>query len=673
MFKKLVANLPFNPSLITQVGFYADRLRQEKSIRRLSFVFMALAMAVQSLAIISPPEKSLAYSTNHIQNGIRTKQDILNGYDFVFADIKDIYTKFNISRADIAALPDTPNVTIRSNDGSDWWTTGRTSLWSYAKVNTVYKNSEVPIQFRGQDTPTTADDARIYARQLRAWDIVNPYNTYQAFRGVSSATGQEFWILADCGNITWKGTWKDPVPPPAPTPTPTPTPTPPPTIPTPPKPELEIKKSITNNLDTVKPGDSFVYRIEYRNKIMGSVAKDAVIQDSLDIKNYTVVSPKNLQISGAGVLRHPVGDLNGSATYSILDITVKLKDPLPSGERVCNGARIEASNATAVSTREDVCIDVITPCPYDPSVPNVNNPNCVEPVVVCKLVDTAVDLSLRKITFKTIVTSSNPAQTQIKKYDYDFGDDTKASFVSSEFTHTTEHTYGPGDFNANVVVAYRTTGQEQTTDKETTPCIKAISFEEDQPFSQSKTVANITQGLSGDEAIKSKVRASDVLEYTLVTANTQNYSRSDIDVSDYIGDILDYAVLDVASLEASGGTFDKEQNKVLWENITIPANSEKELKFTVQLLNPIPATNRPSATSGDFDCQIDNTYGNNVSLSVQCPVVKGIETLPNTGPGTSLFAGTALTAVVGYFFARSRLLSKEINIIRTDYAVSGGM
>ena len=60
MFKKLVANLPFNPSLITQVGFYSDRLRQEKGVRRMSFVFMALAMAVQSLAVISPPEKSLS-------------------------------------------------------------------------------------------------------------------------------------------------------------------------------------------------------------------------------------------------------------------------------------------------------------------------------------------------------------------------------------------------------------------------------------------------------------------------------------------------------------------------------------------------------------------------------------------------------------------------------------
>jgi hypothetical protein len=672
MFKKLVSNLPYNPTLITQVGFYADRLRQEKSIRRLSFVFIALAMAVQSLAVISPPERSLAASNNHIQDGIRTKQDILNGYDFVFSDLKDIYTRFNISRADLAALPNTPNVTIRSNDGSDWWTTGRTSLWNYSKVNSVYKSSEVPVQYRGQSTPSTADDASIYARQLRAWDIVNPYNTYRAFQGKSSATGQDFWILIDCGNITWKGKWKDPVPPPPPpAPTPKPTPTPPPTIPEPPKPELEIKKTITNNLDTVKPGDTFTYRIEYRNKVIGSVAKDVVLQDELDIKNYTVVSPSGLNISGSGVLRHSVGDLRGSSTFSKFDLTIRLKDPIPSGERVCNGARIEASNASASSTKKDVCIDVITPCPYDPNVPNVNNPNCVEPVVTCKLTDTKIDLVLRKVTFKTVVTSSNPANTQIKKYNYDFGDGSEQSFNSSEFTNTTEHTYGQGEFEANATINYTTTGQEQTTEK-TKDCIGTIvDFEKDRNFVLSKTAENITQDIAN--ANKTTVRAGDVVEYTLITANTNNFPRTVEQISDDIGDILDYASLDIEALKESGGIFDEQLNRVLWKNITIPANSEVKQVFRVQLLDPIPATNRPSATSGDFDCVIDNTYGNNVNMTVQCPAVKGIETLPNTGPGTSLIAISGITIVVGYFFARSRLLAKEINIIRTDYAMSGGI
>jgi hypothetical protein len=658
MFRKLVSNLPFNPSLITQFGFYADRLRQENAVRRFSFVFMAMAMVVQMLAVISPPEKSLAYSSNHIINGVRTKQDILNAYDNLNGDVKAIFTKFNLTRADIVALTDKPNTTVTSNDGSDWRTIGRTSLWNYGKVNDVYKRGEKQIQYRGEDTPATADDAYIYDRSLRAWDIVNPYNRYSAFKGVSKATGQEFWILVDCGNITWRGDWKNP-----PTPEPEPAPK---------KPELAIRKSITNNLDLVKPGDIFTYRIEYRNKVIGSVAENVVIKDQLDLTHYSVITPKDLNVSGTGLLIYPLGSLKGDSTYKYLDLTVRLKDPLPRDLKVCNGAKIEASNAATASTIADTCIHVITPCPYDPSVPNVNNPNCTEPVVFCRVIDSAIDLSTRTATLKSSVTSSNPANTEIKKYAYDFGDGTEANFNSSDISHSTTHVYTPGEHKASVIIYYRTTGQEQSTDK-TTECSLTLSFEKDQPLSQSKTVKNITQNIEGAEAIKSKVRAGDILEYTLTTGNSQNYIRKNVSIVDYIGDILDYATLDLGSIETTGGKFNKEESKIIWENITIPANSEFKLSFRVQLLSPIPVTNRPSATSGDFDCQIDNTYGDLVSMSVQCPLVKGIESLPNTGPGTSIFAGSIITAVVGYFFARARLLSREIVLIRSDYATTGGM
>jgi len=32
-----------------------------------------------------------------------------------------------------------------------------------------------------------------------------------------------------------------------------------------------------------------------------------------------------------------------------------------------------------------------------------------------------------------------------------------------------------------------------------------------------------------------------------------------------------------------------------------------------------------------------------------------------------------VTTVVGYFFSRSRLLAKEMDLIRSDYAATGGM
>jgi hypothetical protein len=193
------------------------------------------------------------------------------------------------------------------------------------------------------------------------------------------------------------------------------------------------------------------------------------------------------------------------------------------------------------------------------------------------------------------------------------------------------------------------------------------------PLGQQKMVENITRGLKDDAVIGTKIGAGEVLEYTLSTLNSQNFDRVNITVSDYIGDILDYATLDIDALKASGGKFDEQEKKVLWENVTISANSKLENRFRITMLDPIPATNRPNDQAADFDCVISNLYGDKIELDVACPAVKGIETIPNTGPGTSLLIGTIFTAFIGYFFARARLLHKELGLIRSDYANSGGV
>ncbi len=664
MFKKLVANLPFNPSLITEVKFYTERLKAERAIRSLSFLFIIAAMLLQTFAVIVPPERSLAYSTNHIMNGIQTKTDIILHFLDPNSDVKDIFAAYNITGNDINGLTELPNETIRSNSGGDWWTIGRNSLTSYSKVADIYKQNQKTVMYRDAGTATTADDSYVYNRQLRAWDIINPYNTYQAWRGTSAATGQTFWILKDCGNITWVGNWE--------TPKPTPTPTPEP--PTPPAPALDINKTVGNIPGTLKPGDIYTYNIQYRNRVVGSVAENVVIRDKLDVANFdivNIVSPFATNRTADGTLTINVGTLQGSETYQGIIIKVQLKNPLPRRTTVCNASSLSASNATTVNS-ENVCVEVITPCIYDPDVPSNDNPNCSEPVVVCKVVDSAVNRTTRKATYTTTVTSSNPATTQVQGYHYDFGDGSPVLVnPSSQLTDSAMHTYKAGKFATKVFVDYTATGVDGT--QKTDTCAATIDFEDDKPLEESKSVKNVTQGLEGDAAIKSKVSGGDVLEYTLTLTNAQNYERTGQKLSDYIGDVLDYATLDLEALKAAGGTFDDQQNKVAWSDISIPATSSKQFTFRVTMKNPIPATNRPSATSGDYDCTIDNTFGNLVSMQVNCPAVKGLETLPNTGPGSSLLAMVTITTVVGYFFSRSRLLAKEMDLIRSDYTTTGGM
>lgn len=61
-FKRLLGNLPFNPSLIGKVAFYAKHLKREAAIRRLGFIFIALAVFIQTVAILNPPKASVQAS-----------------------------------------------------------------------------------------------------------------------------------------------------------------------------------------------------------------------------------------------------------------------------------------------------------------------------------------------------------------------------------------------------------------------------------------------------------------------------------------------------------------------------------------------------------------------------------------------------------------------------------
>src|SRR3989344_1138885 len=98
MFKKLVSNLPFNPSLINQVSFYAKRLHQETSIRRIGFVFIALAMAVQVFAVMAPPQPSLARVGNDIiPGGFHSHEEAVNHCNANSYDLSTILGYFGVS------------------------------------------------------------------------------------------------------------------------------------------------------------------------------------------------------------------------------------------------------------------------------------------------------------------------------------------------------------------------------------------------------------------------------------------------------------------------------------------------------------------------------------------------------------------------------------------------
>lgn len=102
MFRKLVSNLPYSPSVITDISFYAQRLRHEDVTRRLTVLFVALTLIMQSLAVFSPPESANASSEQDIvRGGVTDLNDYLVRYDANEDDLKDILSTLGVSRTDL--------------------------------------------------------------------------------------------------------------------------------------------------------------------------------------------------------------------------------------------------------------------------------------------------------------------------------------------------------------------------------------------------------------------------------------------------------------------------------------------------------------------------------------------------------------------------------------------
>lgn len=184
-----------------------------------------------------------------------------------------------------------------------------------------------------------------------------------------------------------------------------------------------------------------------------------------------------------------------------------------------------------------------------------------------------------------------------------------------------------------------------------------------------KSAKNITQNI--DDANGTTAKQSDVIEYTMTTKNTGKITIKDYVVNEGIGDVLDYA--DVVDLH--GGT-KGDYDIVSWPATEIKAGATISNKVTVKIKEVLPNTPASSSDPEHFNMVMTNVYGNTVDIKLPPSVSKQTEIvttqLPNTGPGTTLVAAFTLTVIIAYFFARSRLLAKELDVVRTDFGSVGG-
>jgi hypothetical protein len=192
MFKKLLSNLPFNPSLIGQVSFYAKRMRKETVTRQVGLVMMALTMVVQLFAVMVPPAASLESSGNDIIPGGITSRENAADWCNTNAEIRGIFAHFGVSCQAIADSEVVPSVNTRDYDGQMY------SLGRYP----YDKEGETTVPIGGQN---------FYMRYVWSWGDYD----FEALRGTRS-NGTPFLIMFDCGNIIIIGAPTPPPPPPPP-------------------------------------------------------------------------------------------------------------------------------------------------------------------------------------------------------------------------------------------------------------------------------------------------------------------------------------------------------------------------------------------------------------------------------------------------------------------------
>lgn len=186
---------------------------------------------------------------------------------------------------------------------------------------------------------------------------------------------------------------------------------------------------------------------------------------------------------------------------------------------------------------------------------------------------------------------------------------------------------------------------------------------------QTKSAINTTQGSVNATTVTAK--SNDKIVYKLQVENTGK-AAADTTIIERIDDIVEYAnVIDTGG--STKGEYPTTKTAILsWPKVTLKPGEKITRMFTVQLMSTIPAMNKGVSDATSYDCRMMNTFGNNVTIAVDCPTQKQIvETvtseLPHTGPTENMLMGGGVLAVVAFFYARARQLKTEVRLIRRDF------
>lgn len=681
MFRKIVSNLAFSPALVGQLSFYAKRLRKEEATRRIGLIFTALALVVQTFAVFTPPEAANAASSrDFIYGGVSSLQEFLKAYDKNQGNLKDIFTYAGVTRDEIV---NTKLTTWKVADTTSWGRRPAVSA-SQGEVKHSVRDSNGNIVTTVYSHPQST----FFKKGARDYGWV----------GHSKKLGW-FAISKACANLVSK---KLPTPPPKPT---------------------AVCAALTR---TTLSRTSFRLNATAMLKNGASVSSHTftvrdergkqVFTKTITTKSKTTQTNVNLTTPGdytATVsIKSSIGTLSGGNCRTSLTV-----NPLPVKDiRVCDLLRQKM-----IAIKENS---------FDNKKHSLNPRDCEKPapVYTCDGVS-VVKKSRDTHTFSAKYSSKNGAVYKTTIYTITDANGkqlyrgTNATFTKKEagtyFVQATtvftlngvDKTTTSSDCKKSFTVTPEPPTTEKVCDLETKkiitintrdfdskkhsrtltdcsvavtpPCPVNSSILSTSPDCQPcpgdsslwvKDSACIAQIIETKQALnlttkkdatESSVKANDVIQYT-ITVRNDGKNEASADVVDELYDVLEYATL----VNGGTGAFNEDKKTLTWEVTSLAPGKELSFTYTVKMKETIPAMATGASDGFSYDCRMVNTFGNTITLNVECPPSKVVENvvqqLPKTGPGANMIAAGIVIAFVTYFYARSRQLSKEVRLIRRD-------
>jgi uncharacterized repeat protein (TIGR01451 family) len=649
MFRKLISNLPFQPTLLAEVAHYAHRLKQEQAVRRMGILILLTGFGLQIFTIAFPPQASLATNRSDIIYGASSKQDVLSAYrnnrdSLGRTDIKAIFHHYGIKESQIEKATKT---TVKDSDTSYINTSRSTTKWADTFIN-------IP----------GALDGGIYEFPLSYWRKDQYPNGYPAITGISEY-GFRFWILLKgCGNIVYEKGAK--------------------------KPNLEITKTLTS-AGQAKIGDTVNFDIRFRNS--GPVAASEVtISDSLasNLEYVSHTSTTDLSISKSGnsltwKLSNKNGALGGSTKWQQISLVTKAVKA--SGSNICNSASIDASNATKKTAQSGSCVTITEPkcpgtglpippggigactvvCSDGSQVPY--DKSCPVPQLICSNLTSFMGGAWNQRTYTASITKQPGSTVRAVNFYSDGNLIGSQTTTDQNGNYTISNTFNnDGTFNIKADIE-ASAGEVQPSSS----CALVETIEQPETkvpvIVTDKFVTNETQSIK--DANNTTASPGDVLRYRLTLTNRGDAPAVELPLYDEyaedVRDILEYADM----IDLGDAALNKETFKLSWPAVTIKPGETVTKTFAVKVMNPLPATPVSLSNPLSYDFSMHNKYGRTVIVNLNKPASKAIEesvsTLPNTGPSSSFMSLLVLVVVVGYFYYRNRLLTKELNIIQKEF------